>query len=44
MTGSAFPTVSEALDSATAKAQNNDLILITGSIFLIADALQQVES
>ena len=39
MTGSAFPTVREALDSATAKAQNNDLILITGSIFLIADVI-----
>ncbi|MBQ9474159.1 MAG: bifunctional folylpolyglutamate synthase/dihydrofolate synthase [Bacteroidales bacterium] len=39
MRGDAFPTVDAALQAAIPNAQKNDLILVTGSIFLIADAL-----
>lgn len=37
--GFMFTDVHKAIESARSNAQNNDLILITGSIFLIADVL-----
>ncbi|MBR1517306.1 MAG: bifunctional folylpolyglutamate synthase/dihydrofolate synthase [Bacteroidales bacterium] len=39
LTGDAFPTVGDALKAVRQKAAPDDLILITGSIFLVADAL-----
>lgn len=37
--GSAFESVKEAIAAARAAADPNDLVLVTGSIFLVADAL-----
>jgi dihydrofolate synthase/folylpolyglutamate synthase len=37
--GSAFENVKEAIAAARAAADPNDLVLVTGSIFLVADAL-----
>ena len=37
--GSAFDNVKEAIAAARAAADPNDLVLVTGSIFLVADAL-----
>ncbi|MBP3764083.1 MAG: bifunctional folylpolyglutamate synthase/dihydrofolate synthase [Bacteroidales bacterium] len=37
--GEAFPSVREAIADARAAAHPDDLVLVTGSIFLIADAL-----
>jgi dihydrofolate synthase/folylpolyglutamate synthase len=39
LNGSAFPTVKEALKAAQTKAQKDDLILVGGSTFIVADAL-----
>jgi dihydrofolate synthase/folylpolyglutamate synthase len=40
MPGLAFPTVGEAIRAARAAADpDNDLVLVTGSIFLVADAV-----
>ena len=41
--GQAYPHVSEAFDAARKNAGNNDLILITGSNFLVADFLASVK-
>ena len=38
--GQAFDNVQEAIATARSHAQADDLVLITGSIFLVADALQ----
>jgi dihydrofolate synthase/folylpolyglutamate synthase len=38
MTVAAFPTVSHALDAATEQAEDEDLILVTGSLYTVADA------
>ena len=41
MAGEAFPTVAEAIRVARAAAQpDHDLVLVTGSIFLVADAVE----
>ena len=40
MTGPHYPTVAEALSQVLSQSTPTDLILITGSIFLVADALQ----
>lgn len=40
MPGPGFPTIGEAIEEAKRNAQPNDLILITGSIFLIADTVE----
>jgi folylpolyglutamate synthase/dihydropteroate synthase len=32
------PTVADALDAAAASAQANDMILVTGSLYTVADA------
>ena len=37
--GPAFDTVQEAIAAARAAADPEDLVLVTGSIFLVADAL-----
>ncbi len=37
--GEAYPDVKAAIAVARAKAEANDLVLVTGSIFLVADAL-----
>jgi dihydrofolate synthase/folylpolyglutamate synthase len=37
LTGDAFPTLSEALDTAKSKAQKDDLILVLGSIYLVGE-------
>ena len=37
--GPAFPNVKDAIADAQQKADDQDLVLVTGSIFLIADAL-----
>ena len=37
--GNAYPNVKEAIASVRTEAQPDDLVLVTGSIFLIADAL-----
>ena len=39
--GVAYSSISEALQSAKNQANNDDLILVTGSIFLVADALRE---
>lgn len=44
MQGSAFPTVGEAIEEAKSRATAGDLILITGSIFLIADTVEYFNS
>lgn len=40
MEGPHFPTIAQALDHVRATAAKDDFILITGSIFLVADALR----
>lgn len=35
--GEAFPTVSEALEAARKRASHNDLILVCGSVFIVAE-------
>jgi dihydrofolate synthase/folylpolyglutamate synthase len=37
--GSSHPTVSEAIEAAIENADNDDLIFIGGSSFIVADAL-----
>ncbi|MDY5968724.1 MAG: folylpolyglutamate synthase/dihydrofolate synthase family protein [Bacteroidales bacterium] len=39
MKADVFPTAEEAIIKARAEARENDLVLVTGSIFLVADAL-----
>lgn len=39
LSGRTYPDVVEAVNAATAEASANDLILVTGSIFLVADYL-----
>lgn len=39
MAGTRYPTVAEAITAARRQADNEDLVLITGSIFLVADAV-----
>lgn len=39
MTGKTYPDVHQAIAAARSTAHPNDLILVTGSIFLVADAL-----
>lgn len=40
LSGKAYESVSDAIKSAQSSAGKSDIILITGSIFLVADALQ----
>ncbi len=40
LNGSVFQNLTSALDAATAHADTDDMILVTGSCFLVADALQ----
>lgn len=44
ISGNAFPDVADALDVARDDADPDDLILVTGSIFLVADALTPILS
>lgn len=44
LTGHSFPTVGEAIQAATSSAHKDDAIIITGSIFLIADALKYFDA
>ena len=37
--GDAYPNVKDAIAAARAAADPQDLVLVTGSIFLVADAL-----
>ena len=37
--GASFPNVKDAIADAQKKADGKDLVLVTGSIFLVADAL-----
>ncbi|MFB6318683.1 bifunctional folylpolyglutamate synthase/dihydrofolate synthase [Saccharicrinis sp. FJH54] len=41
--GETYPKVDEAIEAAKRVAEPDDVIIITGSIFLIADALQYLE-
>ena len=39
--GNSYPTVSAAVQEAIDTSQPNDVILITGSTFIVADALKE---
>jgi dihydrofolate synthase / folylpolyglutamate synthase len=41
LTGSSYPTVSTAVTEAIETSEPNDVILITGSTFIVADALKE---
>lgn len=43
LVGEAYPNISEALQAARNQATADDMILVTGSIFLVADALGTIE-
>jgi folylpolyglutamate synthase/dihydropteroate synthase len=38
MTADVFPEVADALDAAEANAEDDDFILVTGSLYTVADA------